>query len=94
MIIILIGVALMVTKTRTKETTSTLATTKIGNATSTSRRIDDYVVIQDAKEKNNIVILRRHHGEQLGIYHCRHCRMEFENEIQLGAHQRLHFLCE
>ncbi|MGB7953360.1 MAG: hypothetical protein WCF23_05215 [Candidatus Nitrosopolaris sp.] len=55
------------------------------------RRIDDYVVIQDAKEKNNIVILKRHHGEQLGIYHCRHCGMEFENEIQLSAHQRLHF---
>jgi hypothetical protein len=28
------------------------------------RRIDDYVVIQDAKEKDKIVILGREHGEQ------------------------------
>jgi hypothetical protein len=55
------------------------------------RRIDDYVVIQDAKEKDKIVILKREHGEQLGIYHCRHCGMAFEDEIQLTAHQRIHF---
>lgn len=55
------------------------------------RRIDDYVVIQDAKEKDKIVILKREHGEQLGIYHCRHCGMALEDEIQLTAHQRIHF---
>jgi hypothetical protein len=55
------------------------------------RRIDDYVAIQDAKEKDKIVILKREHGEQLGIYHCRHCGMAFEDEIQLTAHQRIHF---
>ena len=54
------------------------------------RRIDDYVVIQDAKEKDKIVILGREHGEQIGIYHCRHCGMAFEDEIQLTAHQRIH----
>ena len=43
------------------------------------RRIDDYVVIQDAKEKDKIVILKREHGEQLGIYHCRHCGMAMIN---------------
>ena len=55
------------------------------------RRIDDYVVIQDAKEKDKIVILGREHGEQIGIYHCRHCGMAFEDEIQLTTHQRIHF---
>jgi hypothetical protein len=55
------------------------------------RRIDDYVVIQDAKEKDKIVILGREHGEQIGVYHCRHCGMAFEDEIQLIAHQRIHF---
>jgi hypothetical protein len=55
------------------------------------RRIDDYVVIQDAKEKDKIVILGREHGEQIGIYHCRNCGMAFEDEIQLTAHQRIHF---
>ena len=55
------------------------------------RRIDYYVVIQDAKEKDKIVILGREHGEQIGIYHCRNCGMAFEDEIQLTAHQRIHF---
>jgi hypothetical protein len=57
------------------------------------RRIHDYVVIQDAKEEENIiVILKREQGEQLGIYHCRHCGMAFEDEIQLSAHLRMHYL--
>ena len=55
------------------------------------RRIEDYVVIQDTKENNKIIVLKRHHGEQLGIYHCRHCGMAFDNEIQLSTHQRVHF---
>jgi mRNA-degrading endonuclease RelE of RelBE toxin-antitoxin system len=55
------------------------------------KRIGDYVVIQDTKENNKIIILKRHHGEQLGIYHCRHCGMAFDNEIQLSTHQRVHF---
>jgi len=56
------------------------------------RRIHDYVVIQDEKEENKIIILKREHGEQLGIYHCRHCGMAFEDEIQLSAHLRMHYL--
>ena len=56
------------------------------------RRIHDYVVIQDEKEENIIIILKREHGEQLGIYHCRHCGMAFEDEIQLSAHLRMHYL--
>ena len=56
------------------------------------RRIHDYVVVQDEKEENKIVILKREHGEQLGIYHCRHCGMAFEDEIQLSAHLRMHYL--
>ena len=55
------------------------------------KRIGHYVVIQDTKENNKIIILKRHHGEQLGIYHCRHCGMAFDNEIQLSTHQRVHF---
>ena len=56
------------------------------------RRIHDYVVIQNAKEENEIVILKREHGERLGIYHCRHCGMAFEDEIQLSTHLRMHYL--
>jgi hypothetical protein len=57
------------------------------------RRIHDYVVIQDAKEgENQIIIVKRKHAEQLGVYHCRHCGMEFEDEIQLSNHLRMHYL--
>ncbi|MGN6633727.1 MAG: hypothetical protein ACTHKP_16045 [Nitrososphaeraceae archaeon] len=56
------------------------------------RRIHEYVVVQDAEEKSKIVILKREHSEQLGIYHCRHCGMEFEDEIQLSTHLRMHYL--
>jgi uncharacterized protein YajQ (UPF0234 family) len=45
------------------------------------QKIDDYVVIQDAEEVDKIVILKREHGEQLGIYHCRHCAMAFEDKF-------------
>ncbi|MDQ3853445.1 MAG: hypothetical protein M3299_11480 [Thermoproteota archaeon] len=55
------------------------------------RRVYDHVVIQDAEEKDKIVILKREHSEQLGIYHCRHCGMAFEDEIQLSTHLRMHF---
>jgi hypothetical protein len=55
------------------------------------RRIPDYVVVQDVEEEDKIVILKREHGEQLGIYYCRHCGMAFEDEIQLSAHLRMHY---
>jgi hypothetical protein len=56
-------------------------------------RIHDYVVIQDAKEgKNQIVIVKRESSERLGIYHCLHCGMAFEDEIQLSNHLRMHYL--
>ena len=54
------------------------------------RRIHDYVVIRDAKEgENQIIIVKREHAERLGIYHCRHCGMAFEDEIQLSNHHIL-----
>jgi len=57
------------------------------------RRIHDYVVIRDAKEgENQIIIVKREHAERLGIYHCRHCAMAFEDEIQLSNHLRMHYL--
>jgi hypothetical protein len=57
------------------------------------RRIDDYVVIQDAKAgENQIIIVKREDAQRSGIYHCRHCGMAFEDEIQLSNHLRMHYL--
>jgi hypothetical protein len=55
-------------------------------------RISDYVVIRHNKERDKIVIVKKEHGERQGIYHCRHCAMEFEDETQLSAHLRMHYL--
>ena len=54
-------------------------------------KIRDYVAVTDPEETNKIVILRKEHAEQLGVYHCLHCGMSFENQIQLSTHQRVHY---
>ena len=54
-------------------------------------RIRDYVAVTDPEEKNKIVIVKKEHAETLGVYHCLHCGMSFENQIQLSTHQRIHY---
>jgi rubrerythrin len=55
-------------------------------------RIKDYVVISNFEEKDKIKILDRKNSEKLGIYHCHHCGMSFDNEIQLVTHHRIHYV--
>lgn len=55
-------------------------------------RIRDYVVVSDSQEKDKIIILHRKKAENSGIYHCHHCGMSFDNEIQLTMHHRIHYL--
>jgi hypothetical protein len=57
----------------------------------TKSSIRDYVAVTDPEERNKIVILKKEHAEQLGVYHCLHCGMSFENQIQLSTHQRMHY---
>ena len=54
-------------------------------------RIKDYVVVSNLEEKDKIIILHRNNSEKLGIYHCHHCGMSFDNEIQLTTHHRIHY---
>ncbi len=54
-------------------------------------RIKDYVVVSNLEEKDKIIILHRNNSEKLGIYHCHHCGMSFDNEIQLITHHRIHY---
>ena len=54
-------------------------------------KIRDYVAVTDPEEKNKIVIVKKNHAEQLGVYHCLHYAMSFENHIQLSIHQRIHY---
>ena len=56
-----------------------------------NRAIDEYIVIKDEIDNNKIIILKRTHGKSKGLYHCRHCGMEFENDVQLSSHLRMHF---
>ena len=55
-------------------------------------KIRDFVVMVDLEDQNKIIILKKEHAITLGVYHCLHCGMEFENEIQLSVHQRIHYL--
>ena len=54
-------------------------------------RIGDYVAIKHHKE-DKVVILKRVEAERQGIYHCRHCGMEFDDNVKLSVHLRLHYL--
>ena len=55
-------------------------------------KIRDYVVMVNLEDQNKIIILKKEHAKSLGIHHCPHCGMEFENEIQLSVHQRIHYM--
>lgn len=53
--------------------------------------ITEYVVTLDRNSTNTVQIIKRTEGESIGIFHCRHCAMEFDDEIQLSSHLRMHF---
>ena len=55
-------------------------------------RIGDYVAIKHHKEEDKVVILKRVEAERQGIYHCRHCGMEFDDNVKLSVHLRVHYL--
>ena len=55
-------------------------------------RIGDYVAIKHHKEEDKVVILKRVEAERQGIYQCRHCGMEFDDNVKLSVHLRLHYL--
>jgi hypothetical protein len=55
-------------------------------------RVRDYIVISDPNCKAKIRILERNWSQNSVLYHCTHCGMEFENEVQFSIHHRIHFL--
>ena len=55
-------------------------------------RVRDYIVISDPNCKAKIRILERNWSQNSVLYHCPHCGMEFENEVQFSIHHRIHFL--
>jgi hypothetical protein len=55
-------------------------------------KVTEYVITQDENEKDKLIVLERSSAEKSGKYHCIHCGMEFENEVHLSVHHRLHYL--
>ena len=55
-------------------------------------RIGDFVAMVDLEDQNKIIIIKKEHAQTLGVHHCPHCGIEFENEIQLSVHQRIHYI--
>jgi hypothetical protein len=53
--------------------------------------ITEYVATRDRISTNSILVMKRTEGESIGIFHCRHRAIEFDDEIQLSSHLRLHF---
>jgi hypothetical protein len=53
--------------------------------------VNEYVVTRDRNDINTILIIHRTKGESMEIFHCRHCAMEFDDEIQLSSHLRMHY---
>ncbi len=55
-------------------------------------KIREYVVMVALEDQNRIMILKKEQAKALGVHHCLHCGMEFENEIQLSVHQKIHYM--
>ena len=53
--------------------------------------VNEYVVTRDRNDINTILIIHRTQGESMEIFHCRHCAMEFDDEVQLSSHLRMHY---
>jgi hypothetical protein len=54
-------------------------------------QINDYIVVDNIKEEDEIAILRKDDLEQLGIFICQHCGMLFSSEGECTIHQRIHY---
>lgn len=55
-------------------------------------KIRDYVTVLDPTAKYTLKILERTSVENSGSYHCIHCGMEFEDEMELSVHHRIHYV--
>jgi len=53
--------------------------------------VNEYVVTQDRNDINTILIIHLTKGESIEIFHCRHCAMEFDDDVQLSSHLRMHY---
>lgn len=54
--------------------------------------IDNYVVTVDPNSDLELLVLKRTEVENAGELYCRHCGMEFGDQIQLGNHLRIHYM--
>jgi hypothetical protein len=54
-------------------------------------QFDDYIVVDNMEEKDEIAILKKDDLEQLGIFICLHCGTLFASEDERTIHQRMHY---
>lgn len=53
--------------------------------------IQDFVITDNTEKQNEITLLKKGEIEQLGIYTCTRCGVEFGSDIQRTVHQRIHY---
>ena len=54
-------------------------------------QFNDYIIVDNINEEDEIAILRKDDLEQLGIFVCSHCGTPFASEDERIVHQRMHY---
>ncbi|HEX5904939.1 MAG TPA: C2H2-type zinc finger protein [Candidatus Nitrosocosmicus sp.] len=54
-------------------------------------QFNDYIIVDNINEEDEIAILRKDDLEQLGIFVCSHCGTPFASEDERIIHQRMHY---
>ena len=54
-------------------------------------QFNDYIIVDNINEEDEIAILRKDDLEQLGIFVCSHCGTPFSSEDERIIHQRMHY---
>lgn len=52
---------------------------------------EDYIVAENARDPEELTVLRKGEIEQLGLYLCGLCAMVFGSETERNLHQRSHY---
>ena len=56
-----------------------------------SPHLDEYIVVENYDNKNQLVVLKNGDIEQLGLYACIHCGMMFKSDEERYQHSSIHY---
>ena len=56
-----------------------------------SHALSDYVIAENSRDDNELVILKKGDIEQIGLFICMHCSMIFGSAEERSEHLRAHY---